>query len=256
MVGLASVVAIFAQFSSFDRWFTFPAIFTSALLSGTRAAALLVFLFWGVSWFGNHRRLLSGRGLLVLCALATSALFVQVYVESSAGRGEMFTQQLERGGRVMNLVDLLSRVEKAPFIDILVGKGFGYGTNSGVILKGGQEQGLSWVVVTDNGYATWFLQFGVLGTALLICVILIVLRQFVKIYHLAKSKSVMTLIILMVPVTYNLAGNLFEQFGYLVLSGLSWSWALFELASDSTRPMSDKPDPRFGRGSHQNTFLT
>jgi len=148
-------------------------------------------------------------------------IIVLPFVEGSAGRGSLIANQMDESGRVSNLIDLADTISLSPLVNIMFGKGFGYGTNNAYNFAPELIGTDPWFMLIDNTFATWYLQFGLIGLLLLL---LVMVSLFLKMWKVSQSRTSLQFgfyAILLSIFTVIISGNMFESYHYLLFLFIS-----------------------------------
>ena len=198
----------------------------STVLSGTRSAMLLAALFLLLAFIAPKRGVVIKQGKSVVIAALAIVFLALVFValpliESSAGRGGIIETQINGPGRITNLVNLSEKISNSPGVNIFFGKGLGYGTNNAFNLFPELIGSDPWFTLIDNTYATWFLQFGLLGLVVLLILMGQVLLSLWKAAgkDTASQYGFFAIAISLFVVT--VAGNFFESYHFLLFTFIS-----------------------------------
>ncbi|WP_143325804.1 hypothetical protein [Paraburkholderia ribeironis] len=189
-----------------------------AVSSGTRSAMVSIAIVAAlVSWELVSLRLARAtKQLLVVLAVpvAIAALVGGYFVMVDAvGRGDMFAEQLNEGGRVANFMLALSDFSIADPGEMLVGRGLGIATNTAIsyqIVQGIDPSQFRFNRLIDNTFVTLTFQTGVLGLVLFVAGALAFFR-FVRpgpvAYARARYRALLVITLMML-----FGGNLLEQY--------------------------------------------
>ncbi|WP_438483672.1 O-antigen ligase family protein [Oleiharenicola lentus] len=204
--------------------FSYLLIFYSIVKSGSRAFIILSIFTW---MFVMARRLTSKARLLmiVLIPFLLAGVWWSVsYAEKSADRGAIIATQVESGGRLSNVLDFFKSFSDIPAIDVIFGKGLGYGTNNAFSVNIGSQSFHPWFTLIDNGYVTWIMQFGMVG---FLGLIFLQIRYSFALFRYGQRNP--ELVSIVVPCLLALpflmfVQNPFEQFGFVVSYAMACSW--------------------------------
>ena len=159
------VVSVLQGVSSRRKGMLFMLAFFSSLATGTRSASFAILLLVLIRALFSIRRP-ETRAAFALVAVVVGIAGISA-VSAIVDRGNPFLKQFGEGGRIGVFLRTLDRIqETAGVSDILIGKGFGVGTNTGFILAGmraGDPTVFDWNWLTDNLALPIFFQMGLLG---------------------------------------------------------------------------------------------
>lgn len=207
----------------------FLLLFATVILSGTRSAMIIVMFIWMASLlisFGRSSKLFwLASPLLMLIFFGTVQL-----AQHLANRGTLIEGNIEKG-RLQTLISLSKTISESPLFDTFFGKGLGYGTNTAFILQNRFQLTVlsaqhSWQTLTDNTFAGFFLQMGLVG------IVTLLLSFFVLGYFSLRSsrrepkKLVALYLIFFVLSIEVITGNIFNQFGFMILLGVVMGFML------------------------------
>lgn len=220
------------------RWHhsLFLLVLVTMLLSGSRAGIVIVLFTWLISWLIQSKKMVNI--LWFLSPLLVVALFFSIRIaEHAAGRGTLAETNLEgEGGRLSHIFRLINVASNSSFFDVFFGKGLGYGTNTAVLLS---VQSSAWQTLTDNMFAVWFLQMGIVGITTLL------FYTFLLVYFSLRSagrnlnKRIVVYTVFFNLLMLSIGGNCFEQFGFMPFLGLVMGFMLskYQYANDGMRPL-------------------
>lgn len=226
VIGVALTIELVMRGSLVLCTAAYGAALYSAMRAGSRAAMIVV----GILWITFLIRKVAGKNNMLL-GLSLPLFFYGVwfsfnFAESTADRGNLIEAQLEQGGRISNIGAFAHTFQQVSIVDIIVGKGFGYGTNGAFGFSSGVNTGHPWLILIDNGYITWFVQFGVLGSLLLLFIIVGWCELFMSAIRAAPETRVIATSCMLTPLFLMMVGNGLEQFGLIFFLALGTSWVL------------------------------
>lgn len=189
-----------------------------ALSSGTRSAMVSISIVGGLmTWeLVSSRLARESKQLLVMLAVPVAIVaFVGGYVVmvGAVGRGDMFAEQLNEGGRVANVMLTLSDFSIADPGEMLVGRGLGIATNTAIsyqTVQGIDPSQFRFNKLIDNTLVTLTFQTGVLGLVLFVAGALAFFR-FVRPRPLGHARGRYRAL-LFITLMMLFGGNLLEQY--------------------------------------------
>jgi len=196
----------------------------SAVRSGSRAAMIVVFVVWMLFIFKRVVRQSNLLLLLFFPLLVYGAWYSLKFAENSADRGSLTGEQFSEGGRIANILLFGATFKQVSFGDIIFGKGFGYGTNGAFGFTSGFNTSHPWLTLIDNGYVTWFTQFGLIGILLLGFILSFWCRLLIRAGKAQPQKRIASLVCMALPILLMMVQNVLEQMGLLVFFGITVSW--------------------------------
>lgn len=144
-----------------------------ALSTGTRFATIAIFMIlliqlWEMVEVSGGK--LKSSIKLLLVPLFVLALFVGYQaLNQQVDRGDAISQQLEKGGRIGNLLESVEMLYLADAGELMIGRGLGIGTNTAIgasLAEGKDPDAYRFNMLTDNAFITCIFQFGILGSLL------------------------------------------------------------------------------------------
>lgn len=172
-----ALIASFVRFKlRFEKMCLYFLVLSIALASGTRFAIISVFIIYISSLLevkdsdrGRNRNGFAFKALVVSFGLI-AAFFGYSAMINQIGRGDLLENQLNEGGRLANILNVLDMLESATLTEVMFGRGLGVGTNTAntMLLAAGDNPELyRFNVLIDNSIVTAFFQFGMMGSFIL-----------------------------------------------------------------------------------------
>lgn len=198
-----------------------------ALSSGTRFATTAVFLilliqFWELAETrtGQMKSIVK---LMFVPAFILALVFGYQALIQQVDRGDAISQQFDKGGRVGNMLETVDMLYSADFVELMVGRGLGLGTNTAytsLYLDGVAPEKYRFNILTDNVILPFIFQFGIVGTLLFwVVIIRFILLIKPKYSKLAKYRYLGTVMVILLTF---IAGSPFEHYFLMMSYALSF----------------------------------
>lgn len=189
-----------------------------ALAAGSRGGILIIalLLLWTAYAGGRGNATVPMRRL----GIAAVAVYLLVYgypwMIEKIGRGEMFSQQFEKGGRAANTADAIDMLLQAQPLEFLFGRGLGIGTNTAIgqlISSGADPTSYRFNLLVDNSTITVFYQLGLIGSAVFWLGLLTGIGRIGSRYSVRRAGYRITSLIF---VANALVTNIFESYFFMI----------------------------------------
>ena len=185
------------------------------ILSGSRIAIALM-LLWPLHFIiGKMAKTLLVFLFSSLIITVIFGYFPVLVADYLADRGDSLRQNLDEG-RVSIIIEKISNMFGAGLWTLLFGEGLGFGTNTFFGLFESSLNVEDRVFIADSGYLTMFVQFGFVGSTIMLGSFLLFILDIERLRVYFKASVALCYTPFLCFLIWGISQNPFEQFAFMI----------------------------------------